>query len=104
MVCSRGVKLSFVGSKIFYKSSKGTHSKSSFFELNSGANVECVSSNIVSFACYDDTSISFLKNMFGSSCAEMVPNLKKLQAVVFGKVVKSERPVVVEIPYDENKV
>ncbi len=60
--------------------------------------------SIVSFACYDDTSISFLKNMFGSSCAELVPNLKKLQAVVFGKVVKSERPVVVEIPYDQNKV
>lgn len=60
--------------------------------------------SIVSFACYDDTSISFLKNMFGSSCAEMVPNLKKLQAVVFGKVVKSERPVVVEIPYDQGKV
>lgn len=47
--------------------------------------------SIVSFACYDDTSISFLKNVFGSSCAEMVPNLKKLQAVVFGKgvIVKS---------------
>ncbi|WP_193166149.1 ATP-binding protein [Microbulbifer hainanensis] len=59
--------------------------------------------SIVSFACYDDTSISFLKNVFGSSCAEMVPNLKKLQAVVFGKVVKSERPVVVEIPFDQNK-
>ena len=60
--------------------------------------------SIVSFACYDDTSINFLKNMFGSSCAEMVPNLKKLQAVVFGKVVKSERPIVVEIPFDEKKV
>ncbi len=60
--------------------------------------------SIVSFACYDDTSISFLKNMFGSSSAEMVPNLKKLQAVVFGKIVKSERPVVVEIPYDQTKV
>jgi len=59
--------------------------------------------SIVSFACYDDTSINFLKNLFGSSCAEMVPNLKKLQAVVFGKVVKSERPVVVEIPYDDDK-
>lgn len=59
--------------------------------------------SIVSFACYDDTSINFLKNVFGSSCAEMVPNLKKLQAVVFGKVVKSERPVVVEIPFDQNK-
>ena len=60
--------------------------------------------SIVSFACYDDTSIGFLKNMFGSSCAEMVPNLKKLQAVVFGKIVKSERPIVVEIPFDEDKV
>lgn len=60
--------------------------------------------SIISFACYDDTSIGFLRNVFGSSCAEMVPNLKKLQAVVFGKIVKSERPVVVEIPYDENKI
>ncbi|MCH8497825.1 MAG: DUF87 domain-containing protein [Marinobacter sp.] len=60
--------------------------------------------SIISFACYDDTSIGFLRNIFGSSCAEMVPNLKKLQAVVFGKIVKSERPIVVEIPYDENKV
>lgn len=59
--------------------------------------------SIVSFACYDDTSISFLKNVFGSSYAEMVPNLKKLQAVVFGKIVKSERPVVVEIPFDQDK-
>ncbi len=59
--------------------------------------------SIVSFTCYDDTSINFLKNIFGSSCAEMVPNLKKLQAVVFGNAVKSERPVVVEIPYDKTK-
>lgn len=57
--------------------------------------------SIISFACYDDTSISFLKNVFGSSCAETVPNLKKLQAVVFGKIVKSERPIVVEIPFDQ---
>lgn len=60
--------------------------------------------SIISFACYDDTSIGFLKNLFGSSCAEMVPNLKTLQAVVFGKIVKSERPVVVEIPFDQTKV
>ena len=59
--------------------------------------------SIISFACYDDTSISFLKNMFGSTMAEAIPDLKKLQAVVFGKIVKSERPVVVEIPYDANK-
>ncbi len=59
--------------------------------------------SIISFACYDDTSISFLKNMFGSAMAEAIPNLKKLQAVVFGKIVNSERPIVVEIPYDSAK-
>ena len=59
--------------------------------------------SIISFTSYDDTSISFLKNVFGSSTAELVPNLKRLQAVVFGKIVKSERPIVVEIPYDQNK-
>ncbi len=60
--------------------------------------------SIISFACYDDTSISFLKNMFGSSMAEAIPNLKKLQAVVFGKIVNSERPIVVEIPYDTKRM
>jgi len=59
--------------------------------------------SIISFACYDETSISFLKNMFGSTAAEKIPNLKRLQAMVFGKIVNSERPIVVEIPYDENK-
>ncbi|MCP4414168.1 MAG: ATP-binding protein [Gammaproteobacteria bacterium] len=59
--------------------------------------------SIISFACYDDTSISFLKNMFGSAMAEAIPNLKKLQAVVFGKIVNSERPIVVEIPHDPDK-
>ncbi len=60
--------------------------------------------SIVSFACYDDTSIGFLRNVFGASSAEAVPNLKNLQAVVFGKIVNSERPIVVEIPFDEKKV
>ncbi len=59
--------------------------------------------SIISFSCYDDTSINFLKNMFGSAMAEAIPNLKKLQAVVFGKIVNSERPVVVEIPYVPEK-
>lgn len=60
--------------------------------------------SIISFACYDDTSIGFLRNVFGTDAAEMVPNLKQLQAVIFGKIVKSERPIVVDIPFDKNKV
>jgi len=58
---------------------------------------------IVSFNCFDDTSLKFLGNIFGKAHIDLIPNLKKLQAVVFGRGVRSERPVVVEIPYDPLK-
>jgi Helicase HerA, central domain len=58
---------------------------------------------MISFTCYDDTSLSFLKNMFSQEHIDLIPNLPKLQAVMFGKAVRSERPVVVEIPYDKEK-
>ena len=58
---------------------------------------------MISFSCYDDTSLGFLKNMFSEEHIDLIPNLPKLHAVIFGKAVRSERPVVVEIPYDEEK-
>jgi hypothetical protein len=32
-----------------------------------------------------------------------IPNLKKFQAIAFGKAIKSERPVIFEIPEDPEK-
>jgi Helicase HerA, central domain len=59
---------------------------------------------VVSFSCIDETSLGFLSNVFGSSHASIIPNLRPLQAVAFGKAIRSERPIVVEIPFSAEKV
>ena len=58
---------------------------------------------IISFAGYDDTSLKFLSNIFGESHVRLIPNLRPLQAIVFGKAVRSDRPILVNIPYDQGK-
>lgn len=58
---------------------------------------------IVSFSCFDDTSLKFFENFFGKTHTEAIPNLQFLQAVVFGKGVKSQRPIIIQIPFDEKK-
>ena len=58
---------------------------------------------IVSFSCFDDTSLHFLENFFGKTHTSVIPNLQFLQAVVFGKGVKSQRPIIIQIPFDEKK-
>ncbi|KON48507.1 ATP-binding protein [Mariprofundus ferrooxydans] len=58
---------------------------------------------IISFASYDDTSLGFLKNIFGETHVKAIPNLKPLQAIAFGKGVRSDRPILLEVPYDERK-
>jgi len=58
---------------------------------------------VISFACFDDTSLGFLSNVFGSSFSRLIPNLRPLTAVVYGKGLRSERPLVVQIPFDSAK-
>jgi len=58
---------------------------------------------IISFSCFDETSINFLSNFYGRDYAELVPNLPSLHAVAFGKGIRSARPLIVEIPFDESK-
>ena len=58
---------------------------------------------VISFTCFDDTSLGFLKNVFGAAHTELIPNLRPLTAVIFGKGVRSERPIVVQIPFNEEK-
>lgn len=59
--------------------------------------------SVLSFSGYDDTSLNFLRNVFGSEYTSVIPNLRARQVVAFGKVVRSERPIVVEVPYDAKK-
>ncbi len=58
---------------------------------------------IISFSCFDDTSLGFLENYFGKTHIAAIPNLQFLQAVVFGKGIKSQRPIIVQIPFDSAK-
>lgn len=58
---------------------------------------------IISFTCYHETSLGFHKNIYGQSHIELIPNLRPLHAIALGKWVKSEQPIVFEIPYDERK-
>ncbi len=58
---------------------------------------------IISFSCFDDTSLGFFENFFGKTHTDAIPNLQFLQAVMFGKGVTSQRPIIVQIPFDPQK-
>jgi DNA helicase HerA-like ATPase len=58
---------------------------------------------IISFSCFDDTSLGFLKNILGEAHIKLIPNLPHLHAVMFGRGIRSQRPIVVQIPFDPEK-
>jgi uncharacterized protein len=58
---------------------------------------------VITLNCFDETSLGFLGNVYGDAYTRLIPNLPKLYAVVFGKAVRSDRPVIVEIPFDAGK-
>jgi len=58
---------------------------------------------IISFNCFDDTSLGFLENVYGASYVPLIPNLPTLHAIVFGKGVRSQRPLIIQVPFDEAK-
>ncbi|QNE37310.1 ATP-binding protein [Leifsonia shinshuensis] len=58
---------------------------------------------VISFSCIDDTSINFLKNVFGSAVAEGLPSLPRLRAVAEGSWIEAELPVAFDVPFDAQK-
>lgn len=58
---------------------------------------------VISFSSFDETSLGFLANIYGDTFRTTIPALPRLHVVLFGKGVRSERPVVVEIPYNPAK-
>jgi hypothetical protein len=58
---------------------------------------------IIALSSFDETTVTFLSNVFGRAHAEAVRDLSSLHAIVFGKGVRSQRPVIVEIPFDPEK-
>ena len=58
---------------------------------------------IISFTCYDDTSLGFLRNIFGPEHVALIPNLPRLYAIAFGNWIRSEQPIAFEVPFDKDK-
>lgn len=58
---------------------------------------------VVSFSCIDDTSINFLRNVYGNAVASTLPDLPHLRAVAHGAWIRSEGPIVFDVPFDEVK-
>ncbi len=54
---------------------------------------------IISFQEFDKTSSDFLANYFGQSIADTLPNLKFRQAIAAGKGLKSNVPMIFEVPH-----
>jgi hypothetical protein len=57
----------------------------------------------ITFSVVDKTSLEYLANVYGPEHVSAIPNLAFLSAMTYGKAVLSERPVLVEIPYDNAK-
>lgn len=53
---------------------------------------------IISFQEFDKTSSEFLSNYFGEGIAKVLPNLKFRQAIAAGKALKSNVPMILEVP------
>jgi hypothetical protein len=53
---------------------------------------------IISFQEFDKTSSEFLSNYFGQGIANILPNLKFRQAIAAGKALKSNVPMIFEVP------
>lgn len=51
----------------------------------------------------DQTSLSFLENVYSSQHARLIPNLSNLQFLAFGKALRAERPVLLQRDFDPEK-
>lgn len=58
---------------------------------------------VLSFTMYDETGLKYLSNVFSTDYVRAIPNLKFLQCIALGKAVKSDRPIIFEIPYNKAK-
>lgn len=52
---------------------------------------------VVCFQAFDETSFTFLGNYVGKDMVQALPNLKQFHAVVAGKAVKSNIPMIIDL-------
>lgn len=52
---------------------------------------------VVCFQAFDETSFNFLGNYVGKDMVQTLPNLKQFHAIVAGKAVKSNMPIIIDL-------
>jgi hypothetical protein len=57
----------------------------------------------ITFSLVDKTSMDYLANVYSSAHVQAIPNLRFLEAIAYGKSIRSERPILVKLEYDKAK-
>lgn len=52
---------------------------------------------VICFQAFDDTSIGFIGNYIGKDLVQTIPNLKPFHAIVTGKAIKSNIPMIINL-------
>ena len=52
---------------------------------------------MICFQAFDDTNFNFLGNYIGKDMAMTLPAMKKYHAIVAGKALKSDLPLIVDV-------
>ncbi|MDP2940570.1 MAG: ATP-binding protein [Candidatus Omnitrophota bacterium] len=52
---------------------------------------------VICFQAFDETSFTFLGNYIGKDMVQVLPNLKQYHAVVAGKAVKANMPMIIDL-------
>ena len=53
---------------------------------------------VIAFSSFDQTGLAFLSNIYGSDHTSKISNLPSFHVLASGKGIKSERPVIIELP------
>ncbi|MCB1218047.1 DUF87 domain-containing protein [bacterium] len=57
----------------------------------------------ITFRLVDKTSLDFLSNVYTADVVSAIPQLKKLHSIVYGQGIRSEKPILVNIPFNQKK-
>lgn len=55
------------------------------------------------FSLVDQTSLKYLSSVYSSDHVDSIPNLAFLETLAYGKGIKSEKPITIKIPFDDQK-
>lgn len=57
----------------------------------------------IAFSLVDKTSLDYLSNVYSPAHIQSIPNLRFLEAIAYGKGIKSQRPILIKLDYDREK-